>query len=356
MSTYTPYLDLLKKNPLTEGSDTFNITTMLNDNWDKIDSGLATRAIRPNLLDNWYFVGGGSQQGGGKFPINQRGETSYSGSVYMNNRWVGLGTQTRLDLTSGGVKLYRASTSDSGRFTQRLDPGILSSLEGQKVTLSILFDILPTTTTNALLMLWNNITIGQVNIEPSSPKLMSVTITVPTSGYSTADASYQRVQFTTNALSANAGVIKAMKLELGSTQTLAHQENGVWVLNEIPNFEAELAKCQRYQTFLFGASNYSRIGIGVADTATVIHVNIPIPTAMRIDAPALTFLAGSISDIFLWDAAANTYANITAWNVTSSRSSGWLELNIVSSDLTAGKTYILRTKTNTVQVLADANL
>ena len=25
-----------------------------------------------NLLDNWYFAGGGSQQGGGQFPINQR--------------------------------------------------------------------------------------------------------------------------------------------------------------------------------------------------------------------------------------------------------------------------------------------
>lgn len=33
-----------------------------------------------NLLDNWYFVGGGSQQGGGQFPINQRGQTSYSGT------------------------------------------------------------------------------------------------------------------------------------------------------------------------------------------------------------------------------------------------------------------------------------
>ena len=29
-----------------------------------------------NLLDNWYFVGGGSQQGGGKLPINQRSRQS----------------------------------------------------------------------------------------------------------------------------------------------------------------------------------------------------------------------------------------------------------------------------------------
>ena len=38
MSSNTPNLSLLKKNPTTDGSDTFNIQTMLNDNWDKIDA------------------------------------------------------------------------------------------------------------------------------------------------------------------------------------------------------------------------------------------------------------------------------------------------------------------------------
>ena len=48
-------------------------------------------ASNPNLLDNWYFVGGGSQQGGGQFPINQRGKTSYSNSgdsiIMSVDRW-----------------------------------------------------------------------------------------------------------------------------------------------------------------------------------------------------------------------------------------------------------------------------
>lgn len=39
----------------------------------------------------------------------------------------------------------------------------------------------------------------------------------------------------------------AVKLELGDTQTLAHQDaNGDWVLNEIPNYGEQLARCQRY--------------------------------------------------------------------------------------------------------------
>ena len=39
----------------------------------------------------------------------------------------------------------------------------------------------------------------------------------------------------------------AIKLEVGDTQTLAHQnEYGEWVLNEIPDYAEELWKCQRY--------------------------------------------------------------------------------------------------------------
>lgn len=38
MASYTENLNLLKKDPVADGADTFNITTMLNDNWDKIDA------------------------------------------------------------------------------------------------------------------------------------------------------------------------------------------------------------------------------------------------------------------------------------------------------------------------------
>ena len=42
--------------------------------------------------------------------------------------------------------------------------------------------------------------------------------------------------------------VVAMKLELGSQQTLAHQDaDGNWVLNEIPNYGEQLARCQMYR-------------------------------------------------------------------------------------------------------------
>ena len=40
MASYTPNLNLLKKSPVTDGNDTFNVDTMLNENWDKIDEAL----------------------------------------------------------------------------------------------------------------------------------------------------------------------------------------------------------------------------------------------------------------------------------------------------------------------------
>ncbi|MEG1491802.1 MAG: hypothetical protein RR394_06080, partial [Oscillospiraceae bacterium] len=43
MSTKTTNIDLLKMDPATDGDATFNIATMLNDNWDKVDSAVAGR-------------------------------------------------------------------------------------------------------------------------------------------------------------------------------------------------------------------------------------------------------------------------------------------------------------------------
>lgn len=41
MASNTPRLGLYKKDPISDANDTFNIQTMLNDNWDKIDGKVA---------------------------------------------------------------------------------------------------------------------------------------------------------------------------------------------------------------------------------------------------------------------------------------------------------------------------
>lgn len=56
MASNTPNLNLLKKDPLTDGNETFNIQTMMNDNWDKIDTAVKkvqddVASIDPDIPD-----------------------------------------------------------------------------------------------------------------------------------------------------------------------------------------------------------------------------------------------------------------------------------------------------------------
>ena len=73
--------------------------------------------------------------------------------------------------------------------------------------------------------------------------------------------------------------IQAVKLELGPFQTLAHKEGSKWVLNEIPDYATELAKCQRYFYKTQGAFEYRGIGIS---RWYVSSGTIELPVPMRI--------------------------------------------------------------------------
>lgn len=55
MATYSKNVSLLKKDPLQDRNDTFNITTMLNENWDKIDLALPFKVTFD--LDDWQEEG-----------------------------------------------------------------------------------------------------------------------------------------------------------------------------------------------------------------------------------------------------------------------------------------------------------
>lgn len=55
MAGYTDYLNLYFKNPRTDGADTFNIQTMMNDNWDKIDE-FASKAGLPDAGKGLVYI------------------------------------------------------------------------------------------------------------------------------------------------------------------------------------------------------------------------------------------------------------------------------------------------------------
>lgn len=128
--------------------------------------------------------------------------------------------------------------------------------------------------------------------------LDTITGTVPEASFFDRNMNGQNVQFgvsgTNNFILVNYSnknvSLKAVKFECGDQQTLAHQEGGKWVLNEIPNFAEELAKCQRYLyvTRPQNENNYNSVGFGVCSSATAAWINVPLPVTMS-KRPAVSY-------------------------------------------------------------------
>lgn len=234
---------------------------------------------RDNLLDNAYFKGGGSQQGGGQFPINQRGETSWSqGSAF--DRWLiskPSGSEATVTLSEDGV-----SASAPCYFFERLEGKWLA---GKQLTLSALLD--------SGELLFGTVTFNQQN-----------SVATNNGEFSLYMENLSNTSFTVFAIrwiTASEKKVVAAKIELGPTQTLAYQdEDGAWQLFETPDYGEELAKCQRYQLNLpYGRTpNFSPIGFGYAITDTQVRILIPNPSTMRTN-PSISYLQGDISGITL---------------------------------------------------------
>lgn len=87
-----------------------------------------------NLLDNAYFVGGGSQLGDGVFPINQRGQTSY-GQGNSIDRWIfNAYTYGTLTLTADGITILKNNSS----YAPGIQQNIKRDLDGKVVTFSLM--------------------------------------------------------------------------------------------------------------------------------------------------------------------------------------------------------------------------
>ena len=217
----------------------------------------ADAIVRPNLLSNWYFIGGGSQQGGEQFPINQRGKERYSSALkYTIDRWKLNTYPQALELSSNGITIIKESTSSAGFITQILDYPY-ESLAGKTVTYSILYD--PTPFNNNK---YKGLATGTGVVPATMSTGPDITIIIDLKDQMPNPSSHNRFQFdpTTNELSVRVAhvtsskdlitstTIIAVKLEIGDTQTLVHNEGTenepVWVLNELPNYQEQLIRCK----------------------------------------------------------------------------------------------------------------
>lgn len=185
-------------------------------------SVIATKAFpcNPNLLDNWYFGN----------PVNQRGQTSYTGTnTYTIDRWM---TDSTVTVVDGNIKVKR--TGYAALFYQYLEDSLVDVIAGKVVTYSAL-------TTSGLMTVTTKLPPSKSSDWNTDDAVQGdLVLDTVKSG-----AGKIYIRFT-SVVDGTEATIKAVKLELGPQQTLAHQENGVWVLNEIPDYGEQLRKCQRY--------------------------------------------------------------------------------------------------------------
>lgn len=178
--------------------------------WSKVKN--SSGSVNRNMLDNWYFVD----------PINRQGKDNYAASseaIYTIDRWR-IESGSTLYVNSTGVRVT------SNKWMQQIVRASLSSLIGQKLTLSLLYDVgFDTFTVNVDGTAATKQTAfgGNLKIEPLDNK----------------------IGFTITQGSGNT-IFKAAKLEIGDKQTLAHEEGNIWVLNEIPNWAEQYQICRSY--------------------------------------------------------------------------------------------------------------
>lgn len=213
-----------------------------------------------NLLRNWYFIGGGSQQSANPFafPINTRGQTTIStGGTYFIDGWrtrnVTGGTVT---FNNNGNGISITSDSQANALIQYIDnPSILI---GKIVTISVLTNnnLYYATTSTAISIPANQTTSAVTAITSSGQMNLNI---------STAGVIWVDIRANANSTE----IFKAVKLELGTQQTLAHNEGTegtpIWVFNETPNFNEELIKCKISQADSedkYASSGWWNYGIG----------------------------------------------------------------------------------------------
>ena len=237
----------------------------------------------PNLLDNWFFGN----------PVNQRGQVEYTGTGYMVDRWIqGFDGTLTSTLTDDGIKIVAGNDGTYKNFEQIL-PYVPTNTT---FTMSFLVDNFA-----SISQIYTGFSTSQFDIRDNL-----ITWTFKT-GVSISGAKSIGIQVKVG----KTVTIKAAKLELGDTQTLAHKDSsGNWILNEIPDFREQLRRCQRFaraykrllgQTFL-------PLGAYRSDRKAVSFV---LPTSSFRAVPTVS----ALDDIFQLFDGTNVY-EITSLAVT----------------------------------------
>lgn len=319
---------------------------------------LPNRLGNRNLLDNWCFLN----------PVNQLGQTIYnaSGSAFTIDRWVKRNTVT-VSPQSDGLHLTYADDENLKSLQQPFKNPTIQQLVGKTVTVSVLVKNVsfPTASTSypkfglysAASRIANTAAVVTGIIRGDG--LWSATGVIDESVLQNDFLNFAACYSNTYP---GTITIVAAKLELGESQTLAHQVNGEWVLNEIPDYHTELLKCMQYQ-YVVNPLKQTYIYIGEPQFAgnsagNVIYPRIILPTPLRTKT-AENITLTDIGSPILRDQRRNTFSpgsaagDISVYRITDS----YIQLKVNISGLTLGNMYEFLYGTSGIgQFIIDANL
>ena len=208
----------------------------------------------PNLLDNPWFT------------VNQRGQSSYS-SGYTVDRWkIGYG-DVICNVTNDGITL--SSSILGSNLVQVIEEDFYNKfIAGKDLTLSVLL------TDGTIKSATGHAPVNTSYYQNAVFVHITNTCTLFVVG-KTGENEHVLLRFTE--ANSNPVSIKAIKLELGTVSTLA--------MDTAPNYQQELAKCQRY--FVRFGSNESvpaytyNFGMAYEINSSGAYFNVMLPIPMR---------------------------------------------------------------------------
>lgn len=291
-------------------------------------NNIAAQTPNPNLFDNPYFT------------INQRGLTTLSSAGYMYDRWkmsIDIGTMNatddglELDATSNAITLFQGFEKDnltykkifedaannytwSMDFTVEEKPSdnamyirMHTNVGGQSSSLKTIFTIYP-----------NDVVVGQRYITSGTIK----------PGYTISNTATNLFLAWLYLRKGWKITIHSFKCEKGSISTLA--------MDTIPNYQQELAKCQRYFVrYTCPDNTYMPIAFGRVQTATEFRCPYILSVPMRAK-PTVT-----ISDFSKFKVYTNTHDGVISSITVSGIASNQIALSFGVSGFTAGEIGVL---------------
>lgn len=302
------------------------ITGLIEDNTAAISSlnsnvencALLTQISNPNLLDNPWFT------------VNQRGFSSRNDNGFTVDRWEILQAAGTISLVNGAINIDPTVSGTTFLWGETVE-NALAKLSGRVCTLSVMLSdgTIKATTFTFPTSIPSASQIARLNL--GSTHWFEVF------GYSSGHA---RVGYYNNngEIPSSSLTIKAVKLEVGSVSTLA--------MDAPPNYQQELAKCQRYYQKL-DVSGYEIIGYGYATSTTNVRIACNLLVPMRA-LPTLT--VGDVTLLYVFgNAQSITPTAITAYTNYNQN----VQLNVTVSGATVNEIYMLKLNNTTFELSAD---